>query len=291
MRRLLLCTLILLSACQHTTVSPPPAWQSPDRRDHAELGVIRELSSGRVLTPAELVERLAVAPRVVVGEQHDNPDHHALELWLLRELERQRGQGSLLLEMLSDDQQSRVAAVQAGGGALADPFEALAWKRGWAWSLYGPLVMHALRQPYPLLAADLSRQEVMAIYRSQPKLAGTASNATQVRARLLDDIRTSHCNLLPENQLPAMLAVQLQRDRRMAQRLLEAPTPALLVAGAFHARKDLGLPLHLQDVGAQSAASVLLLAEVGSTVASDEADYVWFTAAQPAEDHCAELRH
>ena len=40
------------------------------------------------------VERLAKAPRVLVGEQHDNPDHHALQLWLSRELAAQRPQGS-----------------------------------------------------------------------------------------------------------------------------------------------------------------------------------------------------
>ena len=63
-----------------------------------------------------------------------------------------------------------------------------------------------------------------------------------------------------------MLAVQQQRDRRMAERLLAAPTPALLLAGAFHVRKDLGVPLHLKDLGAGEGNAVLVLAEVGKTV-------------------------
>src|SRR5690349_17640124 len=102
MRFLLLCAFSLLAACQTThQVTPPPAPIAPQGRDHADLGVIRELATGRTLTPGELVERLAVAPRVLVGEQHDNPDHHALQLWLLRELAAQRPQGSLLMEMLN----------------------------------------------------------------------------------------------------------------------------------------------------------------------------------------------
>lgn len=293
MRFLLLCAFSLLAACQTHSVTPPPAPIAPQGRDHADLGVIRELASGRTLTPQELVERLAVAPRVLVGEQHDNPDHHAVQLWLLRELAAQRAQGSLLMEMLNPDQQAKVDAAQAAtraGQPPADAFKALAWQANWDWSVYGALVTYALRQPYPLLAANLDRAQIMQIYRQRPVLNGEVSTTRQVQATLLDDIRQSHCGLLPESQMPAMLAVQQQRDRRMAERLMAAPTPALLLAGAFHVRKDLGVPLHLEDLGAGEGNAVLILAEAGKTVTAESADYVWYTAAQPEQDHCAKLR-
>ena len=293
MRFLLLCAFSLLAACQTHHVTPPPAPIAPEGRDHTDLGVIRELATGRTLTPQELVQRLAVTPRVLVGEQHDNPDHHALQLWLLRELAAQRAQGSLLMEMLNPDQQARVDAAQAAiraGEPVADPFKALAWQANWDWSVYGALVTYALRQPYPLLSANLDRAQIMQIYKQRPVLEGSASTTKQVQATLLEDIRQSHCGLLPDAQMPAMLAVQQQRDRRMAERLITAPTPALLLAGAFHVRKDLGVPLHLKDLGAGKVDAVLILAEVGKTVTADNADYVWYTAAQPEQDHCAELR-
>ncbi len=293
MRIVLLFLVSLLAACQtHYVAAPPPAI-APQGRDHADLGLIRELASGRALTPQELVERLAVAPRVLVGEQHDNPDHHALQLWLLRQLAAQRPQGSLLMEMLNPDQQAKVDAAQAAtraGQPPADAYQALSWQANWDWGVYGPLVTYALRQPYPLLSANLDRAQIMQIYKQRPTLSGEASTTQRVQATLLDDIRESHCGLLPEAQMPAMLAVQQQRDRRMAERLLAAPTPALLLAGAFHVRKDLGVPLHLQDLGAGEGNAVLVLAEVGKTVSADSADYVWYTAAQPEQDHCAELR-
>jgi uncharacterized iron-regulated protein len=293
MRIVLLFLVSLLAACQtHYVAAPPPAI-APQGRDHADLGVIRELTTGRALTPQELVERLAVAPRVLVGEQHDNPDHHALQLWLLRQLAAQRPQGSLLMEMLNPDQQAKVDAAQAAtraGQPPADAYQALSWQANWDWGIYGPLVTYALRQPYPLLSANLDRAQIMQIYKQRPTLSGEASTTQRVQATLLDDIRESHCGLLPEAQMPAMLAVQQQRDRRMAERLLAAPTPALLLAGAFHVRKDLGVPLHLQDLGAGEGNAVLVLAEVGKTVSADSADYVWYTAAQPEQDHCAGLR-
>ncbi len=293
MRALLLSCLVLLGACQSQNLLPPPAPLAPLGREHVDFARIVDLASGQTISPEQLLERLAPAERVLVGEQHDNPDHHALQLWLLRELSKQRPQGSVLMEMLNPDQQNKIDQAQAAaraGQTISDPLATLAWQPGWSWSLYGPLVLHQLRQPYPLLAANLDRAEILQIYRQRPTLQGERSSAVEVQERLQEDIRASHCGLLPDSQLPAMLAVQQQRDRRMAEALLAAPQPSLLLAGAFHVRKDLGVPLHLADLGAQAGSAVLILAEVGREVDASMADYVWFTAAQPQQDHCAKLR-
>ena len=291
MRILLLCCLALLAACH--SLPPLPAWQSPERRDAAAVGTILDLHSGARLTPAQLVERLAGAERLLIGEQHDNPDHHALQLWLLQALAERRRPGALLLEMLNPEQQGRVDALRAqvaAGRRPADPAAALAWQKGWDWALYGPLVHHALARPEPLLAANLDPAEIGRIYRAVPALAGPTSTAPAVREALLGQIRESHCDLLPASQLPAMLAVQQQRDRRMAERLLAAPAPAVLLAGAYHVRRDLGVPLHLADLGAARGVRVLQLAEAGQAIGAGEADYVWFTPGQPQHDRCAALR-
>ena len=58
---------LLLSACQH--VSAPPQ----------VVGEIRDLRSGQVLTAEQLLARLSRPERVLIGEQHDNADHHAAQ--------------------------------------------------------------------------------------------------------------------------------------------------------------------------------------------------------------------
>ncbi|WP_072346061.1 MULTISPECIES: ChaN family lipoprotein [unclassified Pseudomonas] len=276
-RLLLILALSVLTACQ--SITPPPLG-----------GRIRDLHNGQAVTPQALVERLATAPRVVVGERHDNRDHHALQVWLLQALAGQRVQGSLLLEMLTPAQQPRVDAVRQLPTLPKDLPGALDWSPGWDWSLYGPVVEFALAQRYPLLAANLDTAEIQRFYRQVPSLMGTRSNAATVKDELLGQIRESHCGLLPESQMPAMLAVQQQRDRRMAERLLQAPAPTLLFAGAWHARKDVGVPMHALDLGASEAPIVLMLAEEGSEVTSAMADYVWYTPAMPPQDYCAQMR-
>ena len=284
-----ICLVLALGGCQ-ASLPPVPAWQGTEGRDNAQLGRIIELSSGQALRPGQLVQRLADAPRVLVGEKHDNPDHHRLQLWLLRALESRRPQGSLLLEMLEPRQQALVDAQKGKASPAADLPKALDWQPGWDWALYGPIVREALGQPYPLLAANLSPEEVRQAYRQPVTPPGERSNAPAVVQALLAQVRAGHCNLLPESQLPAMLAVQQQRDRRIAERLLAAPQPALLLTGSYHARKDLGVPLHLADLDAKAEGKVLLLTEVGEAVEPGMADFVWYTPATPEQDYCAQLR-
>jgi uncharacterized iron-regulated protein len=249
--------------------------------------MIRDLRNGQKLTAQQLAERLAQAAIVLVGERHDNPDHQALELWIMQVLADRRAQGSLLMEMLNPGQQSKVDEITAAFKST-DPANiptALEWQDGWDWALYGPIVRYALGQPYPLLSANLSPDEICAIYSHQPTLTGTHSSAPAVRELLQAHIGDAYDHRLPEESLPGLLAVQQQRHRCMAQRLLVAPAPALLFASAYHVRKDIGVPLHLLDLGAVDGAVVLMLAEVGVHVTSAAADYVWYTGALSGKDY------
>lgn len=168
MRGLWLLALVLLAGCQH--VAAPPVGAD-----------IRDLRSGEVLTAQQLLTRLAEPERLIIGEQHDNADHHAAQLWLLQSLGEQRAQGSLLLEMLSPVQQAKVDAARQSKSVPADLPAALAWQEGWDWNLYGPIVRFALSQPYPLLAANLDDSEIRAFYRNPPALNGPRSNSLSVK--------------------------------------------------------------------------------------------------------------
>ncbi|NLZ78571.1 MAG: iron(III) ABC transporter [Gammaproteobacteria bacterium] len=311
MRWVVLMMCGLLAACQVTPVQKGatepveltaqqalPKWQSPRARDHQRVGQIMDMRSRQVISVAQLVQELATTPVLLLGEKHDNPDHHALQLWLLDALAAQRQQGAVVMEMLTVDQQAKVDAVQADvrqGTVPADIPAALNWHKGWDWQQYGEFVSHVLAQPYPLLAGNLNRDALMQIYRQPPVLKGVESTRADVTQRLSAQIRESHCNKLPEAQLPAMLAVQQQRDRTMAQVVLDAPKPALLIAGAYHTRYDFGVPLHLHDLQAAAGTTppvqqrVLIFAEADQEIDAGAADFIWYTPAVAEKDYCADL--
>ncbi|MDN2708817.1 ChaN family lipoprotein [Janthinobacterium sp. SUN118] len=288
--------VLALSACSSVapagsvatgTAAATPA-AAPEVR---QLGEIVDLRSGQRLSAEQLLAQLAAAPRVIIGEQHDQLSHHRIEQWLLQQLQGRRPQGSVLLEMLNPDQQAKVDKVKPW--LQTDPVvrpehvaELVAWQPNWKWEQYGDLVMTVMRAPYPVWSANLDRSEIKQMFADKPGVQGKHSNLAndgKVHDKLKDIIRVMHDNQIDEPRLAAMLSVQQQRDRRMAERLLAAPAPAVLIAGAYHAHKDLGVPLHVQDLTGGPAPLVLVLARQGAEVKAPQADFVWFTpVAAPA---------
>ncbi|MGK0664119.1 ChaN family lipoprotein [Serratia ureilytica] len=275
MRYLILLAALALGACSQTPVKTPAS-------DVTSMGNITDLHSGATLTPEQLLTRLAQQPRVIVGEKHDNPYHHQIEQWLVQQLPQRRPQGSVLMEMINPNQQAQVDKVKQW--LQSDPTvrdgrvaELIAWQPGWKWELYGGVTMAAMRAPYLLWSANLDRSEIAAFYQQPQFPAGQLSSQPAVRKALEETIRTSHGGQIEAAQLHAMLAIQQQRDRRMAERLLAAPTPALLIAGGYHAAKSVGVPLHVRDLQPAAAPTVLMLAEPGVQVDAHTADYLWIT--------------
>lgn len=277
MRFLILLAALALGACSQAPVSSP-------KNSLDNLGKITDLRSGESLSPEQLLSRLAAQPRVIVGEKHDNPYHHQIELWLVENLPQRRPQGSVLMEMINPSQQAKVSQVKQwlqGNPAVRGSrvAELIDWQPGWKWSLYGDLTMAAMRAPYPLWSANLDRAEIMAFYQQPVFPQGQLSVRPAVQKALEETIRTSHGGEIEPQQLHAMLAIQQQRDRRMAERLLAAPTPTLLIAGGYHASKSVGVPLHVQDLQPTALPTVLMLAEPGVQVDKQVADYLWVTPA------------
>lgn len=281
MNKFLLLAILALTACS----TAPRHTATPAA---APVGTLTDLRTGETLSPSQLLSKLAAQPRVIVGEKHDNPVHHQIENWLVQNLPSVRPQGSVLMEMLTPDQQPKVDQVKAWlqTGPDARPArvaELINWQKSWDWSMYGDVVMTAMKAPYPLLSANLDRSEIMAFYENPQLSAGVHSADPQVRNAISDTIRTSHQQNIGAEQLHAMLAIQQQRDRRMAERLLAAPSPALLIAGGYHAGKSIGVPVHVKDLDAAASVTVLLLAEQGVAVDKSQADFVWITPAAVAK--------
>ena len=263
---------LLLTACQHVTSQPaavtPPAYSQ-----------IRNAGDGSAMTPEQLLTALSNAPVVIVGEEHTQPQHHQIEQWLLQHLDRMRPQGSVLMEMLDITQQSAIDQVKQAmqsGAAISESRipHALRWNIGWPWPLYRNVVQTALAGRYPLIAANISRQQVNALYAHPTFPAGERTSREEVHNALSAIIYLMHDGQIDSEQVTAMMAIQQHRDRFMAQQLMSAPRPALLIAGGYHATKDVGVPLHLQDLHGEKPVVVMLTTE-GTALSAAQADYIW----------------
>jgi len=270
---LLVCSTLVLTACQHQASSKATRSLIP------EGSRIQDTQTGALLTPQQLLNVLNDAPMVIVGEEHTNMAHHEIERWLLQNLQHQRPQGSVLLEMITQDQQPAINEIKqalAAATAMDEPEiqQAIRWNKGWPWPMYGDLVMAGLKGNAPLLSANISRARITEIYQNPDFPPGEHSSQATVRDKISDTITVMHGGNIAPEQLTAMLAIQQHRDRFMARQLLAAPQPALLFIGGYHAAKDVGVPLHIQDLNGQPA-TVLMLSTEGTPVTAAQADYVW----------------
>ncbi|WP_340620368.1 ChaN family lipoprotein [Xenorhabdus siamensis] len=247
-----------------------------------QSGVLLDMNAGKSINSDELLEQLATYPRIIVGEKHDNPYHHQIELWLVQQLEQKRPHGSVLLEMINPDQQEKVNKVKSwlqGNPIVRDERikNLLAWQQGWPWELYGKLVVELMKAPYPLLAANLDRSEVDQAYKNYRAGDRTSLISDDVKKRIDETIKNSHGGNIDELYLSAMSKIQQLRDQRMAEQLIKAPSPALLFAGGYHAVKTMGVPQHVKKIAPNERVVVLVIAEQGVSLNNEYADFVWFT--------------
>ena len=260
----------------------------PQPPTHPLEGRIWDVRAETFVPADEALARAARATHVILGESHDNPEHHRLQKRTLQSLP---GVRALAMEQFDSEHQAAIDAAQArqaDAEAIADAgrFD----RKGWNWPLYRPLVELAVERGWPIIAANLSRSEARRIV-ANPGLSALPP-APSVTRQLERDIAESHCGERPQPKLLAgMVEAQRARDARMAS-LMKGRT--VLITGNGHARRDVGVPLYLNGPGLLSVA--FLEAEPGKTTPREylrdfysEAsfDFVWFTARHPRADPCA----
>ncbi|HET9749694.1 MAG TPA: ChaN family lipoprotein [Casimicrobiaceae bacterium] len=286
---------------------------------------IVDVASRRVIGEAALVDALAHVRFRLLGELHDDPEHHAIRARLVGEIARRGVHPAVVFEQFDLEHDAALVAAQIPG---ATP-ETLATagrldRKGWAWPMHAPIIAAALAAHLPIRAGNLSRSAITALTggrddavaraterRWLPRLRAAPWSAAQGRT-LNAEIVESHCNMLPADVVPRLVEGERMRDAAMAQALVDAATDdgAILIAGDGHVRANLGVPVYLHAPGLPGATATSISvgfvesdAPPGTPVALDAHlvvqlvaehpgfDYLWVTPRIARADPCAEFPH
>lgn len=201
------------------------------------------LALAAVLVAACTAWQPPAADVLLLGEVHDDPDHHHRHRQVVETLAAQGRLAALALEMADTGVSTQGLPASASEGEVRS---ALRWhEQGWPWAAYGPAVMAAVRSGVPVLGANLPRAQMRQAM--QDETIDSTLDPQALRAQR-EAVRAGHCDLLPPAQLPGMVRVQLARDRAMAQAVagrVEPGKTVVLLAGAAHVDPQLGVPRHL----------------------------------------------
>ena len=246
--------------------------------------------------PDALTDRMRAAQVVVLGEVHDNPAHHDAQAAIIAALQP----AALVFEMLTPAQAARVTPDNRNDAA------ALAGALDWAESGWPDFDMY-----HPLFtAAPGARIHGAAVPRAEARAAmqqGVADHfgadagsyglrqplpPAQQQAREAMQM-AAHCDALPEEMLPGMVALQRLRDAELARAALraldETGGPVAVITGNGHARRDWGVPAHIARVRPGAAVFALGQGEAG-VVPAGGFDAVLFAAPVARPDPCDSFR-
>lgn len=192
------------------------------------------------------------APLWMMGEVHDNAQGH---FYRLKDLEAKLGgqwRPALLMEQFNVDQQDALTKAWQACQSAQCVIDTAGGIQGWNWGMYKPLIELSLKYELPLVAANLSNQQVKAVMQSG--FSAVFDEQTIKKYKLdqplpqpwLDNQRKlmaqSHCQALPAEAIDPMVNAQAARDVMFAQLMEQyASGGAVLIAGNGHVRRDLGV--------------------------------------------------
>jgi uncharacterized iron-regulated protein len=274
----------------------------------------------------EVWQAIRAGGLVLIGEVHDNPEHHRVRgdiLWPRLEplLNTRDLAPAAVFEHIRVDQQDRLDGFYAKAARsrrlwrASDLLRELAWESsGWPpGKSFEPLFDAALRARLPILPGNAPRARIRALARGEPgdvtpaeaaRLALARSMPGPLEKALTRELEASHCGALPAPAFAAMSLAQRYTDAHLAGTLVEAADrrgAAFLLAGNGHVRSDRGVPWYTRRLapGRKTVAVLLLEVEEGDPDGARSlprgpdgtaADYILFTPRHDRPDPCANMR-
>jgi uncharacterized iron-regulated protein len=264
----------------------------------AALAVLQGCAAPPAQAPEALHARLRDTRFVLLGEVHDNPEQHRQRADLLRRLLADGRPTRVVFEQMDRGSDAALAAAAREPEAVADAGRLD--RAGWRWPLHRPLVEAALAGGAAVRGGNFDRDLARRLVRE-----GLAAAPADLRTTLetvpwspaqdgivRQAIETGHCGMLPAHMVAPMAVVQRGRDAALAQAMLAATEPrVVLIAGNGHVRSDVGVPHYLRAAGVAAGD----IAAVGYLEAGDDAQAPLFdlqqvTAPAPRADPCASFK-
>ncbi len=297
---LLILSIVLISACgpkplvvQQSDGSTQWSWSTQVHRAHPLVGKVWSRQTNQFVSLRALVNSVQSTPIVLLGERHDQPDHHRLQAWLISHLKP----GSVVgFEMLNETQADGLSKAKT----TAQVKTLTQWtKNGWPdFSIYAPIFDGIFDTSHTAHAIHPSRKRLRDAMMGPTSQTVEAQVSTQPLApenveRLKKAIVDGHCGYATPSLTNAMVLAQTFKDQWMSNRLMETPSDnqRAVIAGNGHVRRDFGMPNHLKG----KVLSIGILEVIQGKVSVDAYtahvyDYVVFTPRLDEVDPCEKFK-
>ena len=277
-------------------------WQASFFQDHPLVGKIWDTHKNDWVSAEKFEYELLHYDYILLGEAHNNPDHHSLQAEVINTLASSGKKPSVVMEMLS--QQSWRDQPRKWNKLFELQTRAEMLNEGWPWRLYEPVLASVVQHQLELFAGNIGSEELHQW--ANKKSTDVENNAAseyaynaQNYATLKKNIIASHCGHANHGFVSFMSRAQMQRDSVMASSLLNKDLPVVFIVGSGHVRNDYAVPMQLRRKHKQTAyLSVAYIAvQEGKDNPQDYLqgisnlyDILYFTPSHTNEDPCVKFR-
>lgn len=282
-------SLLAMTACTTTNTNTPDSSRAASMAEAGELVApgIYDVATGQLVTRAQLFGELSRARFVVVGESHDDPFHHEVELSVYRGVATSRDAGAVLLgmEMFQRPFQGPLDEYVAKNIDQDTMLAQTEWEKRWKFPVefYAPLWKFARENGWKVVALNAPRE----LTRRLSKVGVDGLNDAE-RAQLpeLDLQNAAHKNWVKEvfashgmstddDTFENFYAAQVLWDETMAQAAVEAmdgrsgDDAMVIVAGSGHVMNRWGIPSRIERRLGDAAGQVKTVIVVSSPEAAN----------------------
>jgi len=278
----------------------PPVASIEGAEGHFSVGRIVELPAGRAIPFEAFIERLKSVDVVFLGEVHDNPEHHLIQVQVLQSLLAGEEPVTLALECFEETQQPVLDRYVKGFLTEADFLDRAAWKNRWGfdYQLYRPLILAAKRAGSKVLAINVPRDIVREVARvgleglnpaKREQLAGDIALDNPRHREYVRRVFESHHAGGQLDNFDTFYQAQCAWDDSMAENIAkyyrDHRRRILVIAGNGHIAYKFGIPDRTKArISLRSATVVLRPLKGRQKIDRETADYIWLTA------HCSHQR-
>lgn len=240
---------------------------------------------GEPTTYAEMLDDLAGARVIYIGERHTVDRHHEIQRRIVTDLIAQGIPLVLGLEQMEAPYQPALDEYNAGRIDFDELARRTDWSRRWSnYEDYRPVIAAAHASGAPVLALNAKRETVHQVARQ-----GFDGLAAELRAELPDEVNLDdpmyaghlaqvmmvHAGM-PKSAMRRMFEAQVARDETMADRLCNflrtgagTDRVAVVLCGAGHCAHGMGIPSRVRRRMPDVKDRILVLSESGDVVLAE----------------------
>jgi len=288
---------LFIGGCSVMRPEMPPIVSVEGLSRHFVMGQVIHVGTGESLSFDQFIDQLKTKDLIFIGEVHDNPEHHLIQVQILQLLLSQNGSPRVGMEFFQKPQQEFIDSYMAGASTESEFLEDVAWEKNWSfdYSFYRPLILAVKEKKSKILAINAPNHIVRKVAKSG--LSSLDPGERDLLAKNIDLKNEKHRAYLMEifkynahsdlKNFEYFYEAQCVWEDTMAENIAESLKKTkenmIVLTGNGHIINKFGVPDRVSDrIPVHMATIVLLPMEDGKqTISREIADYVWLTGKYP----------